>query len=47
MIDYTFGLMSVSKKFDSEKPDVIYASSVHPLTWLAGYRLAGVTMRNL
>jgi len=40
MIDYTLGLMSVSKKFDSEKPDVIYASSVHPLTWLAGYRLA-------
>ena len=40
MIDYALGLMSVSKKFDSEKPDVIYASSVHPLTWLAGYRLA-------
>ncbi len=40
MIDYAHGLMSVSKEFDSEKPDVIYASSVHPLTWLAGYKLA-------
>lgn len=34
------GLISVSKKFDAEKPDIIYASSVHPLTWLSGYRLA-------
>ncbi|GAQ24565.1 glycosyltransferase family 4 protein [Tepidanaerobacter syntrophicus] len=40
MIDYTAGLMSVSKKFDTEKPDVIYASSPHPLTWLAGYKLS-------
>ncbi|KPU27368.1 hypothetical protein TR13x_04615 [Caloranaerobacter sp. TR13] len=40
MLDYAIGLMSVSKKFDLEKPDVIYASSVHPLTWLVGYRLA-------
>lgn len=40
MLDYAIGLMSVSKKFDVEKPHVIYASSVHPLTWLAGYRLA-------
>lgn len=40
MLDYALGLLSVSKQFDSEKPDVIYASSVHPLTWLAGYRLA-------
>ncbi|GLI51891.1 glycosyltransferase WbuB [Tepidanaerobacter syntrophicus] len=40
MIDYAAGLMSVSKKFDTEKPDVIYASSVHPLTWLAGYKLS-------
>ncbi len=40
MIDYATGLMSVSKKFDAEEPDAIYASSVHPLTWLAGYRLA-------
>jgi glycosyltransferase involved in cell wall biosynthesis len=40
MVDYAHGLMSVSKEFDSEKPDVIYASSVHPLSWLAGYKLA-------
>jgi len=40
MIDYFTGLISVSKKNDSEKPDIIYASSVHPLTWLAGYKLA-------
>lgn len=40
MIDYALGLLSVSKQFDTDKPDVIYASSVHPLTWLAGYRLA-------
>ena len=40
MMDYTKGLMSVSKKFDNEKPDIIYASSVHPLTWVAGYKLA-------
>lgn len=40
MIDYANGLMSVSKKFDDEKPDVIYASSVHPLTWISGYRLS-------
>ena len=32
MLDYAIGLMSVTKKFDDEKPDVIYASSVHPLT---------------
>lgn len=40
MIDYTLGLLNISKKFSYEKPDVIIASSVHPLTWLGGYRLA-------
>jgi glycosyltransferase involved in cell wall biosynthesis len=40
ILDYTLGLMSVSKKFGNDQPDVIYASSVHPLTWVAGYRLA-------
>lgn len=40
MLDYSIGLMSVTKKFDDKKPDVIYASSVHPLTWLSGYCLA-------
>lgn len=40
MFSYAAGIMSVSKSFDNEKPDVIYASSVHPLTWVSGYRLA-------
>ena len=40
MIDYAWRIMSVSRIFDTEKPDVIYASSVHPLTWLSGYFLA-------
>ncbi|SET04671.1 glycosyltransferase family 4 protein [Anaerobranca gottschalkii] len=40
MIDYTIGLLINSKYFSYEKPDIIIASSVHPLTWLAGYRLA-------
>ena len=37
MLDYAIRIMTVSKKFDDEKPDVIYASSVHPLTWISGY----------
>jgi len=40
MIDYAYGLLFVSKKFDSEKPNIIYASSVHPLTWISGYILS-------
>ncbi len=40
MLDYAMGLILVSKKFDKEKPHIIYASSVHPLTWIAGYWLA-------
>lgn len=40
MMDYAMGLLYISKKYDKDKPDIIYASSVHPLTWLAGYRLA-------
>ncbi len=40
MVDYAVRLMFVSREFDSVKPDVIYASSVHPLTWLSGYFLA-------
>lgn len=40
MLDYTIGLLSVSKKIDTDKPDLIYASSVHPLTWISGYLLA-------
>ncbi len=40
MIEYAVRLLSVSRAFDTEKPDLIYASSVHPFTWLAGYGLA-------
>lgn len=40
MIDYAWRIMSVSRSLDTEKPNVIYASSVHPLTWLSGYFLA-------
>ncbi|MGO1470915.1 MAG: glycosyltransferase family 4 protein, partial [Tissierella sp.] len=40
MIEYAYKIINITKKIDIEKPDVIYASSAHPLTWLAGYRLA-------
>jgi glycosyltransferase involved in cell wall biosynthesis len=40
MLEYALGLMSISKIFDAERPEIIYASSVHPLTWVAGYILA-------
>lgn len=40
MFDYATRLISVSKNFDNEKPDIVYASSVHPLTWLSGYILS-------
>lgn len=40
MFQYALRVLSVSKKFDNEKPDVIYASSAHPLTWLSGYILS-------
>lgn len=37
-IDY---MIKTSKlKFDNDKPDIIIASSVHPLTWVSGYRLS-------
>lgn len=35
MIEYTFRLFKVTKKY--ERPDVVYASSPHPLTWLSAY----------
>jgi glycosyltransferase involved in cell wall biosynthesis len=38
MIDYYKGLFKVAKKF--ERPDVIIASSVHPLTMVAGIKIA-------
>lgn len=40
MLDYAIKLLSVSKKFDDENPNIIIASSVHPLTWLSGYVLS-------
>lgn len=40
ILDYFIRLLSISKKFNNEKPDIIIASSVHPLTWIAGYILA-------
>lgn len=40
MIEYAYKIINITKKIDIEKPDVIYASSAHPLTWLAGYKLA-------
>ncbi len=38
MIQYATRVLQITKRF--KKPNVIYASSPHPLTWLAGYRLA-------
>ncbi|MDQ0352763.1 glycosyltransferase involved in cell wall biosynthesis [Alkalibacillus filiformis] len=40
MLDYAWRLLKVSKQFGHDKPDIIYASSVHPLSWLSGYLLA-------
>lgn len=40
MIEYAFRLVRVVRKSNFEEPDVIYASSAHPLTWLSGYILA-------
>ncbi len=40
MLDYAWRVLGVSKRLNLKKPDVIYASSVHPLTWLSGYFLA-------
>lgn len=40
ILQYAYRVLSVTKKFDMEKPDVIFASSAHPLTWLSGYRVA-------
>lgn len=38
MLQYSTRILKVSKNF--AKPDIIYASSPHPLTWLAGYKLS-------
>ena len=42
MLDFFFGLFSVTKEIEKKtgKPDIIYASSVHPLTCIAGILIA-------
>lgn len=40
MIDYALRVITASRVFGIEKPNVLYASSVHPLTWLSGYFIA-------
>lgn len=39
MIDYKNGVLKKAEVL-KEKPDVIWASSVHPLAWVAGWKLA-------
>ena len=38
ILQYATRLLQVTKKFKT--PDIIYASSPHPLTWLSAHRLA-------
>ncbi len=38
MMQYAIRVLLITKKF--QKPDVIYASSPHPLTWLSAYLIA-------
>lgn len=38
MLDYFFGILRITK--DLEAPDIIYASSPHPLNWVAAWRLS-------
>lgn len=38
MVQYARRVLRIAKKFQG--PDVIYASSAHPLTWISGYKLA-------
>src|SRR5690625_817864 len=40
MLEFSYGAYKSLKKEKKEKPDVIYASSVHPLNWVVGYLLA-------
>ncbi len=42
MMDFYFGVLRSAKKYAEENgvPDIIYASSVHPLTLVAGIKLA-------
>lgn len=38
MLQYASRVLKITKKFDN--PDLVFASSPHPLTWLAGHRIA-------
>lgn len=40
IIQYAFRILYVSKNINFEKPDVVFASSAHPLTWLSAYRIS-------
>lgn len=42
MVDFYRGILKIAKQYATDKgaPDVIYASSVHPLTLLAGIKIA-------
>lgn len=40
MMEFAFRAYRHERKEKNEKPDVIYASSVHPLSWITGYLLA-------
>lgn len=40
MLQYGKRVIKVGRKFSDNKPDVIYASSAHPLTWVSGYLLS-------
>lgn len=40
IIQYTLRILYVSKELDIEKPDIVFASSAHPLTWLSAYKIA-------
>lgn len=39
-VQYAYRVLGLIKKLNLEKPDIIYASSAHPLTWLSGYRIS-------
>jgi len=40
ILEFSYRAYKSMKKEKKEKPDVIYASSVHPLNWVVGYLLA-------
>lgn len=42
IFEFSFRTYNFFKKTKSLKPDIIYASSVHPLAWVVGYRLSKI-----